>query len=74
MAAKKNERRFIVTLRLSVFSDRDGFFYINPIPENIERIIRDGLNPYDRTGDLKVYKIQVVESQSLKNKSLSDES
>ena len=68
MAAKKTERRFIITLRLSVFSDRDGFFYINPTPGNIERIILEGLNPYNKTGDLKVNKIQVLESQTLNKK------
>lgn len=61
----KQEERFKIIISLSVVPDSDGDFYINPSPENIERLIRKRLLSYIQTGDIKINKIDVIPSQPL---------
>lgn len=57
---KKQETTFKVAMSLSVVSDDEGFYFVNPSSGNIERIIREGISKYNK--DMEIKKIQVFES------------
>ena len=57
---KKQETTFKVVMSLSVVSDDEGFYFINPSSGNIERIIREGISKYNK--DMEIKKIQIFKS------------
>jgi len=59
------EKHFMVKLSITVKSDDDGDFYINPTEGNVERLIRESLRPYTQLPDLKIRKLEVIESQPI---------
>lgn len=64
----KKKKHFMVKMSVSVFSDEDGHYYINPSEGNIERLIKKSLGSYTDLPDLQIRKLEVIASQLLEEK------
>lgn len=67
------EKHFMAKMSLTVISDEEGHYYINPTEGNIERLIKMSLSPYTNLPDLEIRKCEVIESQLLEPQHLEEE-